>query len=143
MSNSYKKEVNVKIQGAGVGGCDITMQPGEQNPSKFLCESSLLCIVRRLTSSLRYPADCWCLWGTVNYSFCAYTKMTAEELAREKYAPTLPRNETNPDAVKQGRCPIITGESLLCSDLASLGNCYDGAYSCQVDTNGFCNCQTV
>lgn len=99
--------------------------------------------VQFLTIFACSSADCWCLWGTVNYSFCAYTKMSAEDMAREKYGLTLPNNETNPDAVKQGRCPIITGESLLCSDLASLGNCYDGAYSCQVDSNGFCNCQTV
>ena len=41
--NNYKKEVNVKIQGAGVGGCDVIMQPGDENDS-----------------------DCWCLWGTIS-----------------------------------------------------------------------------
>eukprot|EP00349_Pseudokeronopsis_sp_Brazil_P006060 CAMPEP_0202966772 /NCGR_PEP_ID=MMETSP1396-20130829/11331_1 /ASSEMBLY_ACC=CAM_ASM_000872 /TAXON_ID= /ORGANISM="Pseudokeronopsis sp., Strain Brazil" /LENGTH=66 /DNA_ID=CAMNT_0049691011 /DNA_START=290 /DNA_END=490 /DNA_ORIENTATION=- len=66
--------------------------------------------------------------------------MTAEEQAMQKYAQ---QNFTNPDAVKQGRCPVVTGESLLCSDIASLGNCYNGAYACAIDSNGFCNCQTV
>jgi hypothetical protein len=41
--NNYKKEVNVKIQGSGVGGCDVIMQAGEEN-----------------------DADCWCLWGTIS-----------------------------------------------------------------------------
>ena len=27
--NEYKKEMNIKIQGSGVGGCDIIMQPGK------------------------------------------------------------------------------------------------------------------
>jgi hypothetical protein len=121
VENHYKKEVNVKIQGLGVGGCDILIQPGDSNPS-----------------------DCWCLWGTLNYSFCAYTKMSAEELIQQKYAPaTEPNSASNPAAVKSGRCPIITGESLLCSDLTSLGNCYSGGYACQIDVNGFCNCQVV
>jgi hypothetical protein len=41
--NNYKKEINVKIQGSGVGGCDVIMQAGEEN-----------------------YADCWCLWGTIS-----------------------------------------------------------------------------
>lgn len=40
--NNYKKEVNIKIQGAGVGGCDILMEPGTENDT-----------------------DCWCLWGKI------------------------------------------------------------------------------
>jgi hypothetical protein len=40
--NNYKKEVNIKIQGAGVGGCDILMEPNTEN-----------------------DADCWCLWGNI------------------------------------------------------------------------------
>lgn len=104
--------MNIKIQGAGVGGCDIVMNPSSNNTN-----------------------DCWCLWGTLNYSFCAYTKLGDGKQDLEQV-------KNNP-AVKSGRCPIITGESLLCSDLSSLGNCYNGAYSCTVDTNGFCDCITV
>jgi hypothetical protein len=54
--------------------------------------------------------------------------------------PVIP-NSTEPG--KQGKCPIVTGESLLCSDLSSLGNCYNGAYSCTVDEEGLCHCTTV
>jgi hypothetical protein len=106
--NNYKKELNIKIQGTGVGGCDIIMEPGTSNQS-----------------------DCWCLWGTINYSFCAYYKMGAEQKQ-----PELANNST----LTQGRCPVITGESLLCNDLSSLGNCYDSGYSCTIDANGLCHC---
>ena len=40
--NNYKKEINIKIQGSGVGGCDVILEAGAEN-----------------------SADCWCLWGTV------------------------------------------------------------------------------
>jgi hypothetical protein len=113
VASAYKRELNIKIQGAGVGGCDVILQPGSTDPS-----------------------SCWCLWGTVNYSFCAYDKMTAEEIAAQKAG-----NYTAP--VQDGRCPIVTGESLVCSDLSSLGNCYNGAYSCTVDSAGLCHCETV
>eukprot|EP01031_Cornospumella_fuschlensis_P028301 gene28301-34173_t len=111
--SEYKKEVNIKIQGTGIGGCDIILQPGQNNVN-----------------------DCWCLWGTINYSFCAYTK---NGLADEKAAS----NTSSSDPLKNGKCPVVTGESLVCSDLSSLGNCYDGAYSCKVDNTGLCHCQTV
>ena len=55
VTNQYKKEVNVKIQGLGVGGCDIILAPGAVDTS-----------------------DCWCLWGTLHYSFCAYDKLLAD-----------------------------------------------------------------
>ena len=74
--------------------------------------------------------DCWCLWGTINYSFCAYTAGMG--------AANSGRNQTLGD----GRCPAITGESLSCSDLSSLGNCYDGHYICRIDAAGLCDCQT-
>ena len=57
VTNQYKKEVNVKIQGLGVGGCDIILAPGAVDTS-----------------------DCWCLWGTLHYSFCAYDKLLADRL---------------------------------------------------------------
>ena len=106
--SDYKKELNIKIQGTGVGGCDETLQPGQEIDDK-----------------------CWCLWGTINYSFCAYkTSVNGAE----------PTNTTN---VGSGSCPKRTGEDLVCSDLSSLGNCYNGAYSCSVDVNGFCHCETI
>mmetsp|Transcript_1922 Transcript_1922/g.1897 ORF Transcript_1922/g.1897 Transcript_1922/m.1897 type:complete len:129 (+) Transcript_1922:44-430(+) len=103
--NEYKKELNVKIQGSGVGGCDILLQPGEENDS-----------------------SCWCLWGTINYSFCAYSQSP------------LGNNNTN---VESGKCPVVPGESGVCSDLSSLGNCYDGAYFCKIDSTGLCHCETI
>jgi hypothetical protein len=45
VANQYGKEVNIKIQGTGVGGCDVVLQPGQED-----------------------DGDCWCLWGTINYS---------------------------------------------------------------------------
>ncbi len=109
--NNYKKEVNVKIQGTGVGGCDILLQPGESNTS-----------------------ECWCLWGTINYGFCSYTA------APIGYGPNATTSE---DKVGTGKCQVITGESLLCSDVTSLGNCYNGAYACEIDSSGLCHCKTV
>ena len=95
----------------GVGGCDIILQPGESNTS-----------------------DCWCLWGTINYSFCAYSKGVTDD-------KTFPISSNS--TVEQGKCPIVTGESLVCSDIASLGNCYNGGYSCTIDSTGLCHCVTV
>ena len=108
--NNYKKEINVKISGSGVGGCDILLQPGESNES-----------------------DCWCLWGTINYSFCAY----------EKGIGDMKNSTVKDDIVGNGRCAVVTGEALTCSDVSSLGNCYDGAYSCEIDVGGLCHCKTV
>lgn len=42
------RDLTVKIQGTGVGGCDIVIQPGETNQS-----------------------DCWCLWGYALRALCA------------------------------------------------------------------------
>jgi hypothetical protein len=90
-----------------VGGCDVLLNPGVTDAS-----------------------DCWCLWGTINYSFCAYSAGKVTEAA-------------NSTIVGDGRCPVVTGESLVCSDLSSLGNCYDKAYACQIDATGLCHCNTV
>lgn len=116
ITNNYKKELNIKIQGSGVGGCDIIMQPGDVDTS-----------------------DCWCLWGTINYSFCAYKPSI---VGGEKEAVDM-SNYNSTLSVGDGRCPAVTGESLVCSDLSSLGNCYDGSYACEIDTEGLCHCHTV
>ncbi len=90
-----------------MGGCDVILQPGQENDT-----------------------DCWCLWGTVNYAFCAYNK-------------PLFTNNTSPashDEVESGRCPEVTGESKVCNDLSSLGNCYDSGYVCTIDKDGLCHC---
>lgn len=118
VQNNYKKEVNVKIAGAGVGGCDILLQPGESN-----------------------QYDCWCLWGTVNYGFCSYEQGKVSTYSTE--AVISPDNTTDSKNLSTGKCKVVTGESLLCSDVSSLGNCYDGAYSCVIDESGFCHCETV
>lgn len=110
MTNNYKKELNIKIQGTGIGGCDVILQPGQTDLS-----------------------DCWCLWGTINYSFCAYS---AGGLGGKV---PIADNST----VAQGKCPVVTGESLVCSDLSSLGNCYDKSYACTIDSTGLCHCNTV
>lgn len=114
VANQYKDELNVKIQGAGVGGCDVILQSGMIDQS-----------------------DCWCLWGTINYSFCAYKKSPIGTESSHN------ATESAKLGVASGTCPIVTGESLVCSDLSSLGNCYDGAYSCTIDSNGLCHCSTV
>lgn len=108
----YKKEVNVKIQGTGVGGCDILLTSGASDSS-----------------------DCWCLWGTLNYSFCAFVTKIGESSLNE----TMVVND-----VGKGRCPIVTGESLQCSDLDSLGNCYNNhGYECVIESSGLCSCKAV
>lgn len=112
VSSQFKDELNIKIQGSGVGGCDIILNKGESSDA------------------------CWCLWGTINYSFCAYKKSPLGYTAHNE-------TELAKEDVKSGRCPVVTGESLVCSDLSSLGNCYNGGYSCTVDSNGLCHCETV
>jgi len=112
VTNNFKKELNVKIQGAGVGGCDVVLASGEVDES------------------------CWCLWGTLHYSFCAYEK---KPLGADTNA-TLAEDASE---VGSGKCPKVTGENLVCSDLSSLGNCYDKAYTCSVDQEGLCHCSTV
>jgi hypothetical protein len=114
VANKFKYELNIKIQGTGVGGCDVILQPGQTDES-----------------------DCWCLWGTINYSFCAYKKSPVG--SNDAFNAT----DVSKLTVAQEKCPVITGESLVCSDLSSLGNCYDGAYSCTVDEEGLCHCSTV
>ncbi len=53
----------MKIKGAGVGGCDIVLQSGEQNDE-----------------------DCWCLWGTLNYGFSAYNiPLITDASVREEF----------------------------------------------------------
>jgi len=47
--NDFKDDLNIKISGAGVGGCDVIVESGSQNLQ-----------------------DCDCLWGTVGYKFKAY-----------------------------------------------------------------------
>ena len=118
VTNQYKKEVNVKIQGLGVGGCDIILAPGAVDTS-----------------------DCWCLWGTLHYSFCAYDKLLADKL----YGVNTISNDTIITTSKNGTgtCPKLTGATALCSDVESLGNCYGKAYDCVIDSTGQCLCSTV
>jgi len=125
VTSDYKKELNIKISGTGVGGCDIVMNQGDVNSN-----------------------DCWCLWGTLNYVFCAYTKtgVEATDLFNTTTVTTIideSEFEVSSNVTESGKCPARTGESLVCSDLDSLGNCYKGAYSCNVDVSGFCHCVVV
>eukprot|EP01032_Pedospumella_encystans_P009096 gene9096-10739_t len=112
VSTQYKDQLNIKIQGAGFGGCDIILNKGEASDT------------------------CWCLWGTLNYSFCAYRKSRLGETTNNA-------TEFGMEDIAAGRCPAVTGETLVCSDLNSLGNCYDDAYSCTVNANGLCHCESA
>ena len=95
VNNSWHKEVNVKIRGAGVGGCDILLQPNATDSK-----------------------HCQCLWGTLSYTFVAWTATTDG------------------------------GEIPVCSDKKSLGDCYHTkGYQCTVSPSGkgplagaFCHC---
>jgi len=119
VTNSYSKELNIKIQGAGVGGCDVLLDSGEIDLE-----------------------SCWCLWGTLNYSFCAYEKSKVKGINSEGDSSNFNNSTAHADVVANGRCPTITGEKLVCSDLASLGNCYDKSYTCLVDEEGLCHCSS-
>eukprot|EP01036_Dinobryon_divergens_P031323 gene31323-40698_t len=114
VTNQYKKEVNIKIQGLGIGGCDIILAPGAVDSS-----------------------DCWCLWGTLHYSFCAYDKLLADGI----YGTATTTMNTN--RTGSGTCPKLTGETALCSDVDSLGNCYGKAYACNIDSSGQCLCTAL
>jgi hypothetical protein len=90
----------LKVKGAGVGGCDITLQPGEEN-----------------------AADCWCLWGTLNYEFTAYNiPLVSNAVIQDSNQPA-----------------DIVGET-ICNDLSSLGNCYESQYVCTINSEGLCHC---
>jgi hypothetical protein len=99
-------EVFVKIKGSGIGGCDIFLQPGEENDN-----------------------DCTCLWGTVDYAFCAYNKPMNDN--------TTINNDID---VQKGSCPDVSGETKLCNDLSDLGNCYRNGYTCIISIDGKCDC---
>ncbi len=119
VANNYKKELNIKIHGAGVGGCDVLIKPGQTDDK-----------------------DCYCIWGTLDYSFCAYAPGRGyDESKLPEDFPVIQRDVST--EVTAGRCPAITGETLVCSDLASLGNCYGKAYSCSVESNGLCHCSAT
>ena len=47
---------------------------------------------------------------------------------------------TTDGVVESGRCPTVPGENNVCSDLSSLGNCYDSGYVCTIDEEGLCHC---
>lgn len=64
-----------------------------------------------------------------DYSFCAYSQN--------------PIAGSNSTGVESGKCPVVQGESGVCSDLSSLGNCYDGGYFCKIDANGLCHCEST
>lgn len=117
--NEYKKEVNVKIKGTGVGGCDILLNQGENNLN-----------------------DCWCLWGTINYSFCVYTASKVKSDDNIVATNTTSLVDVEMDKYETGKCAVVTGESLLCSDVSSLGNCYDKSYTCKIDSSGLCHCSS-
>lgn len=77
--------------------------------------------------------SCDCFGGVSDYAFCAYTKSPV-------FAPG--QNSTDKSNVNVGgKCPVLTGESLLCSDLASIGKCLGlRGYNCNVDATGLCHC---
>jgi hypothetical protein len=65
--NNYKKEMNIKIQGSGVGGCDIIMQPGVYLPLLSTYLRSLLLLLHfdlknvlhlQVTQTLRIAGAC-------------------------------------------------------------------------------------
>jgi len=88
-----------------------------------------------LDSGASDQSSCWCLWGTLNYSFCAYKKSLSNG--------TEALSDADKTSSGEGKCPKMTGGSLLCSDLQSLGNCYKGAYQCAVDSSGLCHCDAM
>lgn len=51
-----KTDINVKIEGEGVGGCDVVMKPSSNASS----------------GGWTNDTTCECLWGTVGYKFHAY-----------------------------------------------------------------------
>ena len=117
--NQYKKEVNIKIQGLGIGGCDIVLAPGAVDSS-----------------------DCWCLWGTLHYSFCVYDKLFANGIYESNVSTITSMNDST--ITGSGTCPNkLTGETALCSDVESLGNCYGKAYACNIDSMGQCLCTVL
>lgn len=122
MTSDYKKELNIKITGLGIGGCDVIMNLGDVD-----------------------TGDCWCQWGVLNYAFCAYTKTGIE--AKDSLNGTVTIIDESEfevsNVTETGRCPAKTGETLVCNDIDSLGNCYKGAYTCNVDASGFCHCEAV
>jgi hypothetical protein len=68
-----------------------------------------------------------------DYSFCAYSQNPI-------HGTGLLKNESQ---VESGKCPVAQGETGVCSDLSSLGNCYDSSYFCKIDSTGLCHCEST
>ena len=117
MANAYAAPINVKIAGLGLGGCDITLNPSSQSSA------------------------CQCIWGTLDYTFCAYTPSSTAAL--HLLEESSDQAESFAVAATASGCPTHTGMNLLCSDLKSIGGCYGESYSCQVSSSGLCDCSEV
>ena len=130
--NNFNKNLDIRIRGAGVGGCALN-----------------------LPTSMNDSSSCNCLAGTLAYSFCAYQPMILPNTTSNSTSPTSPtmlhrllraysganlRAEVVPERVRGLKCPSLPNETLLCSDRSGLDNCHNKDYTCTVMANGQCNC---
>ena len=106
-------DLNVKIHGEGVGGCDIVMHPANSS------------------GPTEDDSSCKCLWGTVNYELTVWIPAVKEDAqpGRTSVKDGPSGNSSQPDALP------------FCSDTRGLGNCYGGPYTCTIGADKLCHCE--
>ena len=82
-------------------------------------------------------------WGTVDYIFCAYSEDANSNAAATAVTSGSLSTAVTTSVFGSTTCPSVSGRSLLCSDVTSLGNCYSGGYTCSVNPYGKCSCAAV
>eukprot|EP01034_Spumella_vulgaris_P031022 gene31022-38341_t len=130
VTNDYSEDLDILIEGKGAGGCDKVIFAGTTNSD-----------------------SCNCVWGTLDYTFCAYKPAPAAAATAPKVPIGRPTNPPtapvqNPPKLSSLRSvmnndfsPLDSGTAckyrqdmdLVCSDLGGLGNCYNGkGYTCNI-----------
>ena len=122
-------DVNVKIAGEGVGGCDIVLKPASNGTSRGWVNSTA----------------CECLWGTVGYKFHVYVPSLSG--AVHERGVGVGAAEGSSVALRGGGAAAAAAaaaaiEIPICSDLSGLGNCYDGSYTCTLTADKLCHCHS-
>jgi hypothetical protein len=117
-------DLNVKIAGAGVGGCDIIMHPATAS------------------GPTEDDADCACLWGTVGYVFRAWLPVVGGgEDDGDGDDVAAVQGKLRGKGSKSGERGSDNSTALpFCSDDHGLGNCYGGEYTCTIGEDKLCHC---
>ena len=115
-------DLNVKITGEGVGGCDIVMHPANASGPQV------------------DEGDCRCLWGTVGYRFQVWLPAVDEDDDKlTEFGNNDHKNTSNERGLlrKRGNVTALP----FCSDSKGLDNCYHKSYTCTIGADKLCHCE--